>query len=643
MNRFPTRAIHLDFHNLPYIDGFLKDWDAEAFADRLARSHVQYINAFAKCNLGFCYYDTKIGVRYPGLSVDMTGELIRACHKRGIGVTAYFNTGLDHEGCRTHREWCKVNANGQIMTEERANFHSFRLPCFETGYGDYMYALIDEFITQYPEVDGIFLDMLNIKPCYGNECLEAIKAAGGDPLDDRQVEQHAYESMMKLCKRIKDRIGDRNLICNSQPYWRVKDFNTHMEVECLPSGHWGYDFFAPNVAYARTIKDHVLYMTGRFQNDWGDFGGIKPLVSMENDLWDALSNGCDGYSIGDHMSPTGKLDDKVYDCVEKVFEQLKELEPWTTGAKYLADIAVVAPLTSSTFFRAGEREYTGIARMLGELHLGFDFINETMDFSKYRLLILPDKLRMGSVLAAKVDAFLKNGGSVLSAGLGGLDVNELRFALPQWKFEVTGEKSAPVFYFQHVGDEFPCSMYSETGVEMQAPDADCIYANAVSAHFARKWDGFHGHYYTPPSSEQKGVAAARYGNVCHISFGIFEAYYEAGYTVHRDLVKRCIDDLLSTPNLICKGIPTTARVTLTKNEAYTLLHVKVTYPEHRGMSDVIDSHNYLPSGKEVSVRGHYRVAYTIPSRTPVEIFDTGDYTKVVLPEIEGYVCITLEE
>lgn len=638
----PSRAIHLDFHNLPYIENFLKDWDAEAFADRLARSHVQYINAFAKCNLGFCYYDTAIGTKYPGLAVDMTGELIRACHKRGIGVTAYFNTGLDHEACRTHREWCKVNEKGQIMTDERANFHSFRMPCFETGYGDYMYALIDEFLTKYPEVDGIFLDMLNVKPCYGNECLEAIKKAGGDPLDNAQVAQHAYDSLMRLCRRIKERVGTRNLICNSQPYWRMKDFNTHVEVECLPSGHWGYDFFAPNAAYARTIKEHTLYMTGRFQSDWGDFGGVKPLASLENDLWDAISNGMT-YSVGDHMSPTGKLDDKVYDRIGTVFAQCKEMEPWTDGAKYLADIAVIAPLTSSTFFRDGEREYTGIARMLGELHLGFDFVNETMDLSKYKLLILPDKLRMSEVLKEKIDAFLKNGGSVLSAGLGALDEREWRFALPQWNFSAVREKSPTTFYFKRTGEEFTCAMYSKLGIEMQATDADCVYANAICAHFERKWDGFHGHYYTPPASEEQGAAAARCGRVCHISFGIFEAYYETAYGELRALVKQCIDDLLPDPAILCEKIPSTARVTLTQNERYTLLHVKVTYPEKRGLSNVIDDHNYLPGGREISVKGDYRTAYCVPSRCPIALRKDGGRTVVTLPEINGYACIALEK
>ena len=163
------RAIHLDFHTMPGIYDFNRDWDAAAFAQRLADAHVKYINAFAQCNLGFAYFDTEIGVKYPGMKGDMFGDLLRECHKRDIGVTAYFNIGIDHEACRLHRDWMKLNKDGSVLSGDLTG-NGFRLPCYETGYGEYKYNLIKEVIEKYPEVDGIFLDCINMAPCYGNEC-----------------------------------------------------------------------------------------------------------------------------------------------------------------------------------------------------------------------------------------------------------------------------------------------------------------------------------------------------------------------------------------------------------------------------------------------------------------------------------------
>ena len=102
------RAIHIDFHTMPGIYNFNESWAAGAFAERLKNAHVKYINTFAKCNTGFCYYPSKIGPVYPGMKGDMFGDLLRECHKRDIGVTAYFNIAIDHESCRLHRDWCKV-------------------------------------------------------------------------------------------------------------------------------------------------------------------------------------------------------------------------------------------------------------------------------------------------------------------------------------------------------------------------------------------------------------------------------------------------------------------------------------------------------------------------------------------------------
>ena len=58
------RAVHFDFHTMPGIDNFGEKFDAEKFAEQLDKAHVKYINMFARCNIGFSYYPTKIGIPY---------------------------------------------------------------------------------------------------------------------------------------------------------------------------------------------------------------------------------------------------------------------------------------------------------------------------------------------------------------------------------------------------------------------------------------------------------------------------------------------------------------------------------------------------------------------------------------------------
>ena len=93
-----NRALHFDFHTPPGVDNIFGNFDAEKFADQLKDAHIEYVNITARCNMGFSYYNTKVGKKYPGLGDrDPLREIIDACHKRDIGVTAYINLGLNHE------------------------------------------------------------------------------------------------------------------------------------------------------------------------------------------------------------------------------------------------------------------------------------------------------------------------------------------------------------------------------------------------------------------------------------------------------------------------------------------------------------------------------------------------------------------
>ena len=52
--------------------------------------------------------------------------------------------------------------------------------------------------------------------------------------------------------------------------------------------------------------------------------------------------------------------------------------------------------------------------MLMELGYQFDFIDSTLDFDKYRLLILPDVIPVDEELRDKLSTYLKKGGKLFS-------------------------------------------------------------------------------------------------------------------------------------------------------------------------------------------------------------------------------------
>ncbi len=635
------RAIHFDFHTMPGIYDFNRDWDAAAFAQRLADAHVTFINMFAQCNLGFAYYPTKIGIPYPGMKGDMFGDMLTECHKRGIRVAAYINVGLNHEHLRRHPEWSQVDQEGRILFGDRTkNF--FRTTCYNSpGYRRYLLDTIRE-ICAYP-IDGLFCDCMALRPCWCTKCTEDMLERGIDLNDVDAVTKFAYEQILSISAEIAKIVGpDRYLHLNGVPYWDCRQWEKHIEVECLPSGGWGYDTFAKQAAYARNIQDTVLYMTGRFQASWGDFGGYKTAASIENDCYDAIMNGCE-LSVGDHMHPAEIEERDIYLDIGKIYRKFERWEPWTDECRYLPEIGV---LTDNPGYLGDT--YSGVARILGELKYNFDILNVADDFSRFAVLILPDDLRVDEALAAKLSAHLEKGGKILSTGFAGLTPDGAGFALPAWEFDFDGPDPSDSSYFTFRAlpegtADMRWSDYRE-GIVMYAREGSTVLADHWKPYFNHGWDGKHGYYYTPPEKKTGHAAAAiaANGQVAHIAFRVFDAYAAHFLREHKRLVQQILEAFLPDKLLRTEKLNATSRVTATGCDRFTLVHCKVDYPELRGQVGVVEEHNVQPAGAKISLRGEYRAACILPDETPLDVTFENGYTTVTLPEFEAFAMVRFD-
>ena len=270
------RAVHFDFHTMPGVDDILANYDAEDFAESLYQANVDYVNIFARCNIGFSYYPTKVGTPYPGMKGDMVGDTVRALHKRGMGVTLYTNGGLNHQLLAENPGLSKINRDGTIWIgdeQSRINNNFFRSPCYLGGYRKHLLDEIKEMLSYDP--DGIFIDCLRAGPCFCPICLDRMKNEGVNTACDKEVYAFAVKVVMELMKEIRGIVPeDKRLYLNSFPYEMISDMVSHAELECLPSdlGEWGYDFFPTQAPYHRNFDDAPVYMTGRFINSWGEIG-----------------------------------------------------------------------------------------------------------------------------------------------------------------------------------------------------------------------------------------------------------------------------------------------------------------------------------------------------------------------------------
>ena len=646
------RAIHFDFHTMPGIHDIGRCFDADVFAQRLADAHVDYINFFAHCNVGFAYYPSKYAIPYPGLKFDLLGEVVRACHERDIGVTAYINVGIMHEQLLRHPEYCRVDKDGRMNDIDPYGVKFFQACYNSPHYHDFLMNVIRE-ICAY-DIDGLFCDCMNPFPCHCEYCTKDMLALGLDANDEHVAFDFSYEVMKRVSKEIKDILGpDKYIYYNGMPRRDFRNLETHIEIECLTSGPWGYDYFWPNAAYARTIQKTNLFMTGRFQANWGDFGGYKGKTSIENDLFDGL---CNGFlpSVGDHMHPTFGINADIYKDIGEIYSRIMQYEEYTDTAVYQAEIAILTASPGPL-----KRAYSGASRILNELKLTYNILHYEEDFSSYRLVILPEGMLVNDSLQKRLSAYIQSGGKILSSGTGGLTAPEgwtvtewpddsslipkpeQTFALSEYKLCYLGADPSNTTYFTFSNlpadsADMPWSMYGES-ILMEAEDPQDIRAKYVKPYLNKIIDSKHCFTYTPPEKTTGAAAAAVTGSVAHICFNVFTAYYNVAMREHRLLVEQLIYELMPNPlTRVISGIPSTARITQTATEDYTLLHVKVTFPEPRGKYNIVEEHVTLKAGAVVEVRGDYKEVCRLPDKTPLSFKNVNGYTQIALPEITGY-------
>lgn len=620
-----TRALHFDFHTSPGIKNICEGFDAETFASQLESAHVEYINFAARCNMGYSYYNTAVGKKYEGLGDrDLLAEVIEACHKRGIGVTAYFNVGLDHELGADNRNWLKIDRQGRIYREDvKSNF--FRVMCYNSPYRQHFLAEIQE-VSQY-DIDGIFCDCFNQIQCFCPECVADMNRKGIDVNDDRALLEYQNSVCQDFVEDIYRAVGEKKdrikLFFNGLSWYAGNQ--THAELECLTSdAGWGYDYFDSMAAYARTLYEDRVYMSGRFQNSWGDFGGIKTLVSMQNDLYDAMMNSY-AISYGDHLHPVNGFEKEVASRIGKIMEEKLLYEPYVDSSENLVDVGII--IHSDHIGRAMPFFAKGAVRMFRELKIPFNIYDETgkFDEDKIRLLIIGNGTGYDQQFKDRLRSYAEKGGKILFTA----DAIDLGKELGLLDYiELVGNDSSDNAYFTVPESDMRWAMYFPSRIIRNIAGTET--AKYVDKIMNFDWDGRQSCFYRPQGLPSEYSAAVIGDNTACVCFDIFSAYASCFLVEHRELVDKLIGALLPDRLVEAPTMPKTATIALTQNAEHTVFHIKSTYPEQKMGRGIIEEHIYMRS-VPVSILGTYQV-FALPGMTPVEsriengrtLFETGD-------------------
>ncbi|MCD6156093.1 MAG: alpha-L-fucosidase [Candidatus Atribacteria bacterium] len=671
MSSLPFRQVHLDFHTSPFIPDVAQDFDPEEFAETLSEARINSINIFARCHHGYCYYPTRVGKTHPSLKRDLLGEMIEALHRKGIRCPVYTSVVWDELSASQHPDWRQVDFQGKLIGRAPLENKGWQFLCMNSPYMDYLEEHVKELIELYgQEIDGLWFDIIIQHPdgCFCPHCQKSMREKNLRPDCKEDRLQHNLlverKAMQRLSQIVKSRLPEALVVfnCRVRLDRRVEKgireelaYASHLEIESLPSGIWGYLHFPMYVRYFAPLDKEIVGMTGRFHLAWGDFGGLKNQAALEYECNRIIALGAK-CSVGDQLHPRGKLDGITYEKIGRVYREIEKKEPFCEGAKLKAEIGVLvnsitegAALGFSRSF--GLEADEGATRMLMELHQQFHLIDEESDFDSYRVIIAPDGVPFSSSLRAKISRFLERGGALLLTHRSGLDPESGNFAVPTFELDYLGDLEFDTDYFrpdiekvEDLSPEYDYVLYSK-GSRVVAREGE-VLAYLVHPYFNRDWEKFCSHRQTPPYRKSSDPFWIKKGNIVYISHPLFTLYRKYAYLPYKLIIKHSLQILLPEPQLVVENAPSSCEVTLLEQEreGRDVIHLLFYVPERRGKIDIVED--------AVPLRGvllKYRTpkkpqrVYLAPCGEELAFQWQDNYAVFSVPEFRGHQMVVVEK
>ena len=235
-------------------------------------------------------------------------------------------------------------------------------------------------------------------------------------------------------------------------------------------------------------------------------------------------------------------------------------------------------------------EDDGAVRILLESKFAFDVLDPQSDFSPYRLLILPDVIRVGPELKSKIEAYVAGGGRVLMTGRSGLDEAAGGFVFDigaEWlgasPLTGGGDYLLPVPELRASFVDDPLYIY-DPAQQIRATTGRSL-GDIYDPYFDRAPNHFSGHINTPnkpdPSGRHVGVEK---GGFVYLAHPLFGTYKRIGAVAVLEIAERAIAHALGRPRMIETSLPRAGRATLRRQDAEKrdVLHLLHATPALRG-------------------------------------------------------------
>ena len=650
------RQVHLDFHTSEHIEDIGKKFDKKQFQTALKKGHINSITLFSKCHHGWAYHPSKANEIHPHLDFDLLGAQIQAAYEIGVKTPIYLSAGLDEKMAHRHPEWLVRNLDESTTWAKDFTEPGYHKMCMSSPYLDYLVKQIEEVCNNY-DADGIFLDIAGVQPCYCQNCIAKREELVLNPYDENDVLKHAemvYKRYAEKTRAAVDKYKPNLSLFHNGGHIRqgrrdLVNYNTHLELESLPTGGWGYDHFPFSARYCQGLGVDYLGMTGKFHGSWGEFGGFKHPNALRFEVTLAAANGAK-CSVGDQLSPSGEMDMVTYDLIGSAYSELEEKEEWLDNVESVADIAIISPEAYVGDLSTGQMTKvddsgSGVCRIMLEGKYLFDVIDFESDLSKYKVIILPDVIRADIDFAKRLREFCDCGGKVLATGKSVLHENSNEFCLnlgAEWikenpykpdyfrPLEKIKDMGDTGYIMYGNGEKIRC-IGNELGIRENP------YFNRTRVHFCS-------HQHTPNSCEYGGAGMTEGKDGIYIAWNIFADYAQSGELHLKQMVIFALDRLLDSAKTLKTNLPAQGIVTLMKQSDRLICHLLYASPVKRGngievIEDIVPIYNV-----ELAIKTNRKInkVYLAPQKEDIDFTYDNGYISVKLAKIECHQMVVFE-
>ncbi len=653
-DKFPKKQVHLDFHTSPNIGGIGSRFSKENFQAALKEGNLDSITVFAKCHHGVCYYPTEIGTMHPGLDFDLTGAMIEAAHEIGVRAPVYITAGWSDTDAKNHPEWREKHKDGRFITtygdseglpDDERGFCAWDMMCLGDGeYCEHIYALTEEICKRYSDLDGLFYDICVIgDSCYCDTCVKGMRELGLDPECEQDAKKYYTLkrcAFMKKCGEIlKKYHPTATVFFNSGGADQYKpqyhEFQSHFEMEDLPTAWGGYDKLPLRAKFFSQSGKGFIGMTGKFHLDWGEFGGFKTKEALKYEIATMATFGA-GCSIGDHMHPDGEMEGETYRNIGYAYRYLDRIAPFCYGGESISGLGL--------YLGKNENENEGVSMILLENQLDFDIVFDN-DFEKFGTVIIPESAELDTAALCALKQYAENGGKIVF--MGDAAVLDGKFAI-DCGLEYLGAAEFDCDYLipREKQDDLPdAPMLCYTpGHRTSAAGAELI-AEFITPYFKRTNAHFCGHKNTPHKKDShRYPAITRYKNTVYISHSLPLLYSTYGSVFYKRYFMLALNSVYESAFKV-SGMGAQGRCTAINQAQNSRYCINATYasPVKRGHAEIID--DIMPIyGVKFSLETDKKIkrVYVPLCGEELDFTQNGKTVEFTLPKLDCHATIVAE-